>query len=93
MVSIFSDHFDAGELHFGPDVPQTLTTSDVFDGLIRHLSGDWGDVTDSEWRENDAAVQCGGRLLSRYTTSRGTRFTIITVEDRSRTTVLLQFVH
>ena len=38
---------------------------------------------------NDAAIIHGGRILSAYKTSSGTRFWIITEADRSSTTVLL----
>jgi hypothetical protein len=49
----------------------TPAAHDVAGGLVsrllaRHLSGDWGDVSESDKRSNDAAVREGGRLLSAY---------------------------
>ena len=57
--------------------------------LVRHLSGDWGDHSDEDRRENDLSLREGFRLLSAYTTRHGTQFWIITEADRSVTTFLL----
>ena len=38
--------------------------------LVRHLSGDWGDLDQEDRQLNDAAVIDGSRLLSAYTTPR-----------------------
>lgn len=62
--------------------------------LFRHLSGDWGDVPPEDKAANDQAVKDGSRILSNYTTQKGTRIWIITeAEDdkgvRCATTILL----
>ena len=57
--------------------------------LVRHASGDWGDLDAFDKQQNDLAVKQGLRILSAYNTDAGTRFWIITEADRSATTVLL----
>jgi hypothetical protein len=57
--------------------------------LVRHVSGDWGDLNESDRQENELSVREGFRILSAYRMSDGTRFWIITEADRSVTTVLL----
>jgi hypothetical protein len=57
--------------------------------LVRHVSGDWGDLNESDRQENKLSVREGFRILSAYRMSDGTRFWIITEADRSVTTVLL----
>lgn len=66
-----------------------IEAEDVAKALIRHQSGDWGDVCPEDWAANDGALATGGRLLSSYRTAGGTKFWIITEADRSSTTVLL----
>ena len=57
--------------------------------LVRHFSGDWGDVGPHDKAANDRALRNGNRLLSAYHAPDGTKFWIITEADRSVTTVLL----
>lgn len=58
--------------------------------LYRHLSGDWGDLNDSDRRLNDAALQSGeDRLFSSYQVAPDLKLWIITEWDRSVTTLLL----
>ena len=46
--------------------------------LVRHLSGDWGDLDQEDRQLNDAALIDGSRLLSAYTTAKNERLWIIT---------------
>jgi hypothetical protein len=57
--------------------------------LVRHASGDWGDVCAEDHRENQFALDKMLRILSVYHLSDGTRIWIITEADRSATTILL----
>ena len=57
--------------------------------LKRHSSGDWGDVSEADQRENEFALQNGLRVLSAYHLGNGTKIWIITEADRSVTTMLL----
>ncbi len=57
--------------------------------LDRHVRGDWGDVGEEDAKANDLALQEGDRILSVYTSTKGTRLWLITESDRSATTLLL----
>jgi hypothetical protein len=57
--------------------------------LQRHVLGDWGDVTDSDKRTNELAVEMGGRILSAYKIPPGDTVWVTTEPDRSTTTILL----
>jgi hypothetical protein len=58
--------------------------------LRRHLDGDWGDLSDNDRRQNDAALKSGeDRLFSSYPIAPNLRLWIITEWDRSATTLLL----
>ena len=57
--------------------------------LRRHMSNDWGEISEEDARENELSLREGYRLLSAYRTVRGQRIWIITEADRSATTILL----
>ena len=57
--------------------------------LRRHMSGDWGELSDEDVKENEFSLKEGLRLLSAYQTGKGQKLWIITVADRSATTILL----
>jgi hypothetical protein len=73
--------------------PQVLALAeahavDLLPLLLRHRSGDWGDVCADDAHANHDALISGARILSAYDTAAG-RLWIITEADRSATTVLL----
>ncbi len=55
--------------------------------LTRYVTGDFGDLDDSDKTANRQAIQFGGRVFSAYDIA-GRRIWIITEADRSSTTVL-----
>jgi hypothetical protein len=57
--------------------------------LMRHSSGDWGDVCEGDKKLNDEGNHGGDRLLSAYKLRDETTIWIITEADRSVTTFLL----
>ena len=65
------------------------TETSPMEYLMRHLSGDWGEVDGEDWRENEYSLTHGLRLLSAYSLSDGTKIWLITEADRSVTTFLL----
>ncbi len=57
--------------------------------LLRHVSGDWGDVDEEDQARNDQAVQAGRRILSAYGAEDDPdRLYVVTEADRRRTTIL-----
>lgn len=56
--------------------------------IMKHQSGDWGDLCEEDKKENDFAVDNGRRIFSAYELF-GTKIWIITEWDRSVTTILL----
>jgi hypothetical protein len=58
-----------------------------FELLMRHLTGDWGDLAEHDRRENELSVQHHSRILSCYRLSHGTRIWLITEADRSSTDI------
>ena len=81
--------FPPGAIVATPGVLTRVTPEELLAALGRHLSGDWGELDEHDWRANDSALQDGTRLLSAYVASNGERFWIITEADRSSTTSLL----
>jgi hypothetical protein len=57
--------------------------------LRRHMSCDWGELSEDDLRENELSLKEGFRLLSNYRTGKGQQLWIITEADRSATTLLL----
>ena len=61
-----------------PSKPSRMPVRQPHEFLVRHLSGDWGDLDEEDRSLNDAAVIDGSRILSAYTTRKGERLWIIT---------------
>ena len=78
-----------GRVVITPNALGQLTPADVQLGLQRHQAGDWGDLGEEDWKENDNALRTGLRLLSSYRSTGGVTYWIITEADRSATTLLL----
>ncbi|WP_048989157.1 hypothetical protein [Burkholderia cenocepacia] len=61
----------------------------IVDLLIRHVCGDWGDLSESDREQNELSIEVGLRLLSSYVLPSGQTVWVITEWDRSSTTFLL----
>ena len=81
--------FQLGQIVATPNALDHLTQDDIRSGIIRHQSGDWGDLDADDRKENDLALERGTRLLSAYQAGNGVKFWIITEGDKSSTTVLM----
>jgi hypothetical protein len=55
--------------------------------LMRHERGDWGEICEEDYEENERALKSGYRLMSVYP-YKGEKIWIITEWDRSVTTIL-----
>ena len=81
--------FQPGQIVATRGALSVLSREDIMKALRRHLSGDWGDLSAEDKRENDFSVKNGFRILSSYSSKKGVKFWVITEADRSVTTVLL----
>ncbi len=81
--------FVMGDLEISLGVIVQLPSKEVFAALRRHVRGDRGDLSMTEWEEKKSSLaeDCG--LFSAYRANDGTEFWIMTKEDRSATTILL----
>jgi hypothetical protein len=83
--------FPLGQLVATPGALAALTTAGQtpLEFVAQHVRGQWGELSDDDWKENNFALTRGLRLLSAYTLKSGERLWIITEADRSVTTLLL----
>ncbi len=83
--------FSPGRIVSTPGALEAMRVSGVnpLTLLARHLAGDWGDICESDRRENEYSLKEGFRLLSSYTLPSGCPVWLITEADRSLTTFLL----
>ncbi len=81
--------FKLGRIVSTPNALNHLTYDEILSGLMRHVTGDWGDVDEHDRQENELSLKQGSRLLSVYHSTAQLKFWIITEADRSVTTVLL----
>ena len=83
--------FNLGQLVATPGALSALEEAgqDAIEFVSRHASGDWGDLSDDDRKENEFSLFHGFRLLSSYRLRSGTKIWIITEADRSSTTLLL----
>jgi hypothetical protein len=57
--------------------------------LMRHLTGDWGNLDAEDAAANERALSDGSRLFSSYRLPSGEKVWVITEANRSATTVLM----
>lgn len=86
--------FRPGQIVFTPGAIKAM--GDVEEGyarlskmIVRHLTGDWGEMCDEDKAENERGLQEQLRLMSSYNLSDDVKIWIITEWDRSYTTILL----
>ena len=83
--------FSPGQIVATPGAIAALSEAGqgMLEFLIRHITGDWGDICKEDAAENELALKEGFRILSAYRTTLGMKLWIITEADRSVTTLLL----
>ncbi|MFN2531083.1 MAG: hypothetical protein ABR555_07280 [Pyrinomonadaceae bacterium] len=83
--------FPLGETFITPGAEEALMIAGQtgIEFLRRHVSCDFGEVTDEDLQENELSLCEGFRVLSAYRTAKGQKLWIITEADRSSTTILL----
>lgn len=83
--------FKTGELVFAAGVNELVARDKEFakqvtNSLARHTSGDWGDMSNEDKKENELSIGKHLRIFSAYNCVK--KIWIITEADRSVTTVL-----
>jgi len=83
--------FDLGQVAGTPGALQAMQEAeqDPLELLVRHATGDWGDLPDEDLAENELSVERGLRVFSSYKLKTGAKVWVITEWDRSVTTFLL----
>ena len=83
--------FALGQTYVTPGAEEALMIAGQtgIEFLRRHMSCDFGEISDEDVRENEFSLKEGFRLLSAYRTAKGQKLWIITEADRSATTILL----
>jgi len=82
--------FALGRVYWSPGASALLGRQPLEFGtqiLLRHQSGDWGEIDEDDIRANEAAVKYGASVSSVYTVD-GERLWVVSEGDRSSTTVL-----
>lgn len=81
--------FPLGRIVVTSNALKYLTLNEIACGIIRHQSGDWGELNSDDRLENDLALEWGYRLFSQYDYENSFVFWVITEADRSVTTVMM----
>ena len=81
--------FPFGLLVITPAALQSIPEDEICLALDRHVTGQWGDLSDRDRAANEAALSTASRLVSVWHTDTGTEFRIMTTSNRLTTTVFL----
>lgn len=83
--------FPTGQIVATPGAIEALNEADqgILEFLLRHVTGDWGEIDREDAAENALALTEGFRIFSVYRTNKGVKLWLITEADRSITTLLL----
>ena len=71
--------FALGQTYITPGAEEALLTAGQteIEFLRRHMSQDWGELSDEDVTENELSLKEGFRLLSAYRTAKGQKLWII----------------
>jgi hypothetical protein len=83
--------FSLGKVYLTISARESLEESNqtAAEFLLRHQSGNWGNICEDDKRENELSVKEGFRILSAYRTSQDVKIRVITEADRSSSCLLL----
>jgi hypothetical protein len=84
-----ADRFAHGRSCITDAAVKVLDSDEAALGLLRHGSGDWGDVTPDECARNECALRDGGALRSVFATASGRVFWVTTDAAHTDTWVAL----
>ena len=78
-----------GKLVITPKAKDAIPRAEALAALLRHQTGDFGDLSENDWDVNVEALENGWEIISAYNSKNGVRFWIYTEPDRSTTTIML----
>lgn len=83
--------FDLGQLVATPRALAVLEKSgqSPMEFISRHVTGDWGELSEDDRKENQFSLEKGFRLFSSHKTNVGDKVLVITEATRCHTTILL----
>ena len=81
--------FQLGEIMATRAAMDAVPSDEILCALLRHQSGDWGEIPERFRAANNQGIAESARLLSAYKTDSVPQFFVLTESDRSKTTVLL----
>jgi len=83
--------FPLGQIVATPGALATLARANQTPNefMLRHVSGDWGELDAHDLAENTYSLKHGFRVMSSYRTKSGDTLWLITEADRAITTLLL----
>lgn len=80
--------FELGQIVTTPGAMNAIDLLQMTRLLARHASGDWGDLSEEDKKENEFSLANGFRIMSSYKVN-DVKIWVITESDRSCTTILL----
>ncbi len=80
--------FSLGRIEATPEVLEAMEGSGLH-LLLRHVTGDWSEMSDAARFENEMAVEEGYRVVSRFGLPGGSGIWVVTEGDRSVTTFMM----
>lgn len=95
MAETLFDYGGVGQILITPGAQQAFGTAkeSPLTYLKKHITLDWGDVSEADKEANNRALKAGGRVLSAYKLSNDVKVWIITEATydgvRGSTTILL----
>lgn len=83
--------FETGQIVWTPGAQELFSRIEAspLDSVMRHVTGDWGDLGEEDKIANNEAIDAGVRIFSAYQLTKNEKIWIITEADRSSTTILL----
>jgi hypothetical protein len=82
--------FYLGRLVITPAALETIPSDEICRAIDRHVCGQWGDLSAADLAANELALETGAALRSVFhATETGKEFVVLTVADRTTTTVFL----
>ena len=76
-------------LLFTQEIERLLTSDEIRDSFLRHLSGDWGNVCDESAKAYNRCLKLRLRLFSRFESETGIEYWVITEPGHKLTSMLL----